>query len=286
MMLTKLCEQVSIFKVMPISKIVGLTCGGDEMVFNNIVLEKKDGIAKLTINRPPVNVVNYEAIAEINAALEELKKDKATKVLLMRGAGNKAFCAGVEVKDHIGDAMPMMMREFGKIFILLKNLGKPSIAVVNGVALGGGCELVAGCDMAIASEKAKFGQPEIILGGLAPAAAALLPRMIGEKKAFEIVLLGESINAQEAERIGLINKVVPEEELDKVAEELARKFLDKSGLSVKIVRDIFYQCATIADSEKAMETAIELGIQSWETEDGQEGLKAFLEKRKPVWKNK
>ena len=256
------------------------------MVFKNIILEKKDGIAKLTINRPPVNVVNYEAISEINAALEELRNEESIKVLLLRGAGNKAFCAGVEVKDHIGDAMPLMMREFGKIFILLKNLGKPSIAVVNGVALGGGCELVAGCDMAIASEKAKFGQPEIVLGGLAPAAAALLPRMIGEKKAFELVLLGESINAQEAERIGLINKVVPEEELDKVAEELARKFLEKSSLSIKLVRDIFYQCANTAESERALERATELGIQTWETEDGQEGLKAFLEKRKPVWKNK
>ena len=102
------------------------------MVYKNIILEKKDGIARLTINRPPVNVVNYEAISEINDALEELKKDDASKVLLFRGAGNKAFCAGVEVKDHIGDAMPLMMREFGRIFILLKNLGKPSIAVVNG----------------------------------------------------------------------------------------------------------------------------------------------------------
>jgi cyclohexa-1,5-dienecarbonyl-CoA hydratase len=256
------------------------------MVYKNIILEKKDGIAKLTINRPPVNVVNYEAISEINAALEELKKDEATKVLLIRGAGNKAFCAGVEVKDHVGDAMSLMMREFGKIFILLKNLGKPSIAVVNGVALGGGCELVAGCDMAIASEKAKFGQPEIVLGGLAPAAAALLPRIMGEKKAFEIVLLGESINAQEAERIGLINKVVPEEELDKVSEELARKFLEKSGLSVKLCREAFYQCADKAEFETALQKATELGIKTWETGDGQEGLKAFLEKRKPIWKNK
>jgi cyclohexa-1,5-dienecarbonyl-CoA hydratase len=256
------------------------------MVYKNIILEKKDGIAKLTINRPPVNVVNYEAISEINAALEELKKDEATKVLLIRGAGNKAFCAGVEVKDHVGDAMSLMMREFGKIFILLKNLGKPSIAVVNGVALGGGCELVAGCDMAIASEKAKFGQPEIVLGGLAPAAAALLPRIMGEKKAFEIVLLGESINAQEAERIGLINKVVSEEELDKVAEELARKFLEKSGLSVKLCREAFYQCADKAEFETALQKATELGIKTWETGDGQEGIKAFLEKRKPIWKNK
>jgi len=256
------------------------------MEFKNIILKKKEGITVLTLNRPPVNVVNYEAIMEINFALRELKNDEATGVLLLRGAGNKAFCAGVEIKDHIGDKMPMMMREFGQIFSLLKNLGKPSIAVVNGAALGGGCELVAGCDMAIASEKAKFGQPEIVLGGLAPAAAALFPGMIGEKKAFEMILLGESMSAVEAERIGLINKVVPEAELDKAAEELARKFLDKSGLSVKLVREIFYQCADIATFENAIHQATELGIQTWETADGQEGLKAFLEKRKPVWKNK
>ena len=256
------------------------------MEYKNIVLEKKDGITILSLNRPPVNVINYEAILEIVNALEELKTDEATKILLIRGAGNKAFCAGVEVKDHIGDKMPLMMREFGSIFTLLKDLGKPVIAVVNGVALGGGCEIVAGCDMAIASEKAKFGQPEIVLGGLAPAAAALFPRMMGEKKAFEMILLGESITAQEAYRIGLINKVVPEEELDKAAEELARKFLDKSGLSVKLVREIFYQCADISHFDSAMQRATELGILSWKTEDGQEGLKAFLEKRKPVWKNR
>jgi enoyl-CoA hydratase/carnithine racemase len=256
------------------------------MEYKNIVLEKKEGITTLTLNRPPVNVINYEAILEIVNALEEMKTDEATKVLLIRGAGNKAFCAGVEVKDHIGDKMPLMMREFGSIFTLLKDLGKPVIAVVNGVALGGGCEIVAGCDMAIASEKAKFGQPEIVLGGLAPAAAALFSRMMGEKKAFEMILLGESIGALEAERIGLINKVVPEAELDKAAEEIARKFLDKSSLSIRLVRDIFYQCADIDEFDGALQRATDLGIQTWETGDGQEGLKAFLEKRKPEWKNK
>ncbi len=256
------------------------------MEFKNIILEKKDGIAKLMINRPPVNVVNSEAIMEINAALEALKTDETIKVVLVRGAGNKAFCAGVEVKDHIGDNLLKMMTEFGKIFISLKGLGKPTIAVVNGVALGGGCEIVIGCDMAIASEKAKFGQPEIVLGGLAPAAAVILPRTISEKKAFELLLLGENISAQEAERIGLINKVVPDEELDKAAEEIARKFLEKSSLSVELVRDIFYQCADISNFNNAIQRATELGILSWKTEDGQEGLKAFVEKRKPVWKNK
>jgi enoyl-CoA hydratase/carnithine racemase len=256
------------------------------MEFQNITLEKKEGIAKLTINRPPVNVLNHDTLVEINTALEELAKDEETKVLLIRGSGNRAFCAGVEVKDHLGETMPRMMREFGRIFTLLRSLGKPSIAVVNGAALGGGCELVAGCDMAVASEKASFGQPEISLGGLAPAAAPLFVRIMGEKKAFELLLMGENVSAQEAERIGLVNKVVPEEELDKTAEEIARKFLGKSGLSVKLVRDAFYQCADAAEFDAAMQKAVELGIKTWQTEDGQEGLKSFLEKRSPVWKNK
>ena len=256
------------------------------MEFQNITLEKKRGVAKLTINRPPVNVMNYETLVEISTALAELAKDEETKVLLIRGSGNKAFCAGVEVKDHIGERMPKTIREFGRVFLLLRSLGKPSIAVVNGVALGGGCELVAGCDMAIASEKAQFGQPEIKLGGLAPVAAALFPRIMGEKKAFELILLGENISAKEAERIGLINRVVTEEELDRVAEELAGKFLEKTSLGVKMCREAFYQCADTAELEEAMRKGVELGIKTWETEDSQEGLKSFLEKKAPVWKNK
>ncbi|MFC1943630.1 enoyl-CoA hydratase/isomerase family protein [Chloroflexota bacterium] len=254
------------------------------MEFQNIILEKKEGITKLTINRPPVNVINHDTLVEINTALEELAKDEETKVLLIRGSGDRAFCAGVEIKDHIGEMMPKMIREFCRAFTLLRGLGKPSIAVVNGMALGGGCELVAGCDMAVAAEKAEFGQPEIKLGGLAPIAALLFPRIMGEKKAYELILLGENISAKEAERIGLVNKVVPEEELDKTAEEFARKFLGKSSLSIRLVRDAFYQCADTAEFGAAMQKGIEHGIKSWETEDSQEGLKSFLEilgKKKP-----
>ena len=256
------------------------------MKFQSITLEKNQGITKLTINRPPVNVMNYETLVEINTALEELGKDEETKVLLIRGGGNRAFCAGVEVKDHLGEMMPKMMKEFERMFRLLRSLGKPSIAVVNGVALGGGCELVAGCDMAIACEKAELGQPEIRLGGLAPAAAPLFPRIMGEKRAFELILLGDNVNAKEAERFGLVNRVVPEADLDKVAEEIANKFLSKSGLSVRLVRQALYRCADLSEYNAALQKATELGIKSWATEDGQEGLKSFLEKRAPTWKNK
>ncbi|MBI2287577.1 MAG: enoyl-CoA hydratase/isomerase family protein, partial [Chloroflexi bacterium] len=122
------------------------------MEFQNIIIEKKEGIAKLFINRPPVNVIDYQTLLEINAALEALGKDDEVKVLLIRGSGNRAFCAGVEVKDHLGEKMLRMMKEFDKMFRLLRSLGKPTLAVVNGIALGGGCELAVGCDMAIASE--------------------------------------------------------------------------------------------------------------------------------------
>lgn len=256
------------------------------MEYKNIILEKRAGISRLTINRPPVNVMDFQTINEISSALGEVQKDTESRVLLIRGAGSRAFCAGVEVKDHIGDMVPKMMTGFERMIKLLRNLSKPSIAVVNGVALGGGCEVVAACDMAIASEKAQLAQPEIKLGGLAPAAAALFPRIMPEKKAFELILLGDNISAHEAEKIGLVNSVVPDAELDAAAEKLASRFLEKTPLGLKLVKEAFYQAANTADFNTAIRAATELGIKSWQTEDAQEGLKAFLEKRPPVWKNK
>ncbi len=257
------------------------------MSYQNITLDKQAGIGHLTINRPAAaNVMNYETLVEMNAALDDLAGDDSVRVVLVRGSGNRAFSAGVEVKDHLGERMPLTIREFGKVFTGLRNLGKPSIAVVNGVALGGGCELVAGCDMAISSDLAKFGQPEIKLGGLAPVAAALFPRIMGERKAFELVMLGDNITAADAERCGLVNKVVPDAELDKAAAGLAGKFLEKSGIGVKLCREALYQAADSPRWEHAMQKAVDLGIKTWETEDAAEGLTSFLQKRTPVWKNK
>ncbi len=256
------------------------------MEYKNITLEKKAGTTRLVVNRPPVNVINMETLREINNAIAELAKDEETKVLIIRGAGEKAFCAGIEVKDHVGDMLPQMMMEFGKLFKLLRALDKPSIALVNGIALGGGCEIIAGCDLAIAAEGVKMGQPEIQLGGLAPAAAALFPRIMGQKKAFELILIGNSITAEQAEKIGLVNKVVPLAELDKAGEDMAKTFLGKSALSIKLVREAFYECVGSPDLTTALDKATVMGIDNWLTEDGQEGLKSYLEKRPPVWKNK
>jgi len=255
------------------------------MGFQNIILNKDEGMARLVLNRPPLNIIDFETLMEINTALEELKADEATRVLVITGSGSKAFSAGVEVRDHLGEMMPRMMAEFGRLFRLLREVGKPSIAAVNGVALGGGCELVAGCDIVIASEKAQFGQPEIKLGVYPPAAPTLFSKIVGEKKAFELILLGENIDATEAARIGLVNKVVPQEELEKTTLEFAHRFLEKSGLILMMARDAFYS-TTNAEFERSLASGTELGCEILAKEDAIEGLTAYLEKRKPIWRNK
>lgn len=255
------------------------------MEFKNILLEKKNGVGKITINRPPLNYISIETLKEMVAALNDFRKDNEIKVVVLTGAGNRAFAAGVEVADHLGDRLPIMLEEFDNLFKALLNVDKPTIAIVNGFALGGGCEVVAGCDMAIASDKAVFGQPEIKLGVCAVVAGVFLSRLMGKNKTFELLLTGDSIDAQEAYRLGLVNKVVPAEELEKASQEFINRFLDKSGIALRLGRRALYRIADL-ELRKALDIAGDLGLQLMKTEDGVEGLTAFLEKRKPVWKNR
>jgi len=252
------------------------------MNFKNILLEKKDGVAKLIINRPPLNILDIDTLEEMNQALTELRTDDEVKVVVITGAGNKAFSAGVAVGDHLGEKLPKMVEVFHKLFILLVEVDKPTIAVVNGLALGGGCEIVAGCDMAIASEKAQLGQPEIKLGVYPPPASVLFPRLVGRRKAFELILSGDSINAREAERIGLINKAVPEEEFDKATEEFIKRFTANSGLTLTQARRAVYRNFDLEFHEAMEVTGVDATL-VMSGENSVEGLKAFLEKRKPVW---
>jgi cyclohexa-1,5-dienecarbonyl-CoA hydratase len=253
------------------------------MKFENILLEKKEGAGKIIINRPPLNILNIETMEEMNRALAELRDDDAIRVVVVTAAGNKAFSAGVEVADHLGGKLPRMVEVFDGLFISLVEVDKPTIAVVNGVALGGGCEVVLGCDMAIASEKAILGQPEIKLGVYPPPASVLLPRLIGWRKAFEIILSGDSIDAREAERIGVINKVVPDEELEKAADEFIKRFTSNSGLALTQARRALYRNFDL-EFRKAMEVTGTDATLVMGGENSVEGLTAFLEKRKPVWK--
>ncbi|NIS78898.1 MAG: enoyl-CoA hydratase, partial [Anaerolineales bacterium] len=184
------------------------------MEFQHINFKKQDGVATITLNKPPLNVLNIAMMREINDVIEGLDSEPSIKVLVFEaGEGSKAFSAGVDVSEHTADKVDEMIEVFHRIFRLLNRLEIPTVAVVDGAALGGGCELALFCDMIIASEKASFGQPEIQVGVLPPIAVVALPEIIGPKKAMEMVLTGERIKADEAERLGLVNKVVPPEEL-------------------------------------------------------------------------
>ena len=252
------------------------------MKFENILLEKREGVAKIIINRPPLNILNIDTLVEMNEALAEIRTDDEVKVVVITGAGDRAFSAGVDVGDHLGEKLPKMVEVFNKLFISLIEVDKPTIAVVNGVALGGGCEIVAGCDMAIASEKAQLGQPEVKLGVYPPPASVLFPRLMGRRKAFELILSGDSIDAKEAERIGLVNKAVPEEEFEKATDGFIKRFTANSGLILTQARRALYRNFDL-EFHQAMEVT---GIDSTLVMSGEnsvEGLTAFMEKRKPVW---
>jgi len=254
------------------------------MAFKHIQTEFKDGVATLTLNRTPLNVLNIEMMEEINTFFEGLMKEKPLKLLVIQAMG-KAFSAGVDVGEHLGDLVYKMIDVFHKMFRLMDALKVPSIAVVNGSALGGGCELALYCDMVIATERAKFGQPEIQVGVFPPIAALVFPRMIGRKKAMELILSGETISAQEALNLGLVNKIVPEASLAQEVNSFIEKFKKLSGIVLKLAKE-----ATLAglndDMDKGLKVIEKIYLDRlMKTHDALEGLKAFLDKRKPTWRD-
>lgn len=254
------------------------------MAFKHIQSEFNDGVATLTLNRAPLNVLNIEMMEEINTFLETLMKEKSLKLLVVQALG-KAFSAGVDVGEHLGDLVFKMIEVFHKMFRLMDALKVPSIAVVNGSALGGGCELALYCDMVIATERSKFGQPEIQVGVLPPIAALVFPRTIGRKKALELILSGDIISAQEALSLGLINKIVPESSLAEEVKGFIEKFKKLSGIVLKLTKE-----AALAglndDMDKGLKAIEKIYLDRlMKTHDAIEGLKAFLDKRKPTWKD-
>jgi cyclohexa-1,5-dienecarbonyl-CoA hydratase len=257
------------------------------MSFEHIRFDVSDGVAKLTLNKPPLNVLDIAMMREINAALEEVGDDPSVKVLVFEAAeGSKAFSAGVDVSEHTADKVEEMIEVFHCIFRLLDKLEVPTVAVVGGAALGGGCELVLFCDMVIASEKASFGQPEIQVGVLPPIAVVALPAIIGPKKALEMVLIGDRIRAPEALQLGLVNKVVPPEELRAAADEFVSKLTRLSGAVLRLTKRAVRlgSVGSFADGLAAVEELYLGPLMS--TEDANEGLAAFMEKRAPVWKDR
>ena len=244
-----------------------------------------DGVARLVLNRPPANVLSVEVLAEINHALESLEYQREVKILVLSAAG-KYFSAGFELHDHLGDRAYLMMEEFRKVFEQLGRFDKPTLAVVAGPALGAGSILAAGCDIVLAGASARFGHPEIKGGVFNPVAAALLPRLVGRKKAFEMILGGGLLTAAEAERIGLVSRVLPDEKLEAEAAALVQRFQEGSAPILQMTRRAIAGGLDLLLPD-ALGHAQDVYLnQLMATEDAEEGLKAVMAKRKPAWKDK
>ena len=247
----------------------------------------EDRVARITLARPPLNVLDIAMMLEIGAALGEcINKRELVAIVFDAASDTRAFSAGVAVEEHAAETIYQMLESFHAIFRTLEQLAKPVIAIVDGSALGGGCELVAGCDIVIASERARFGQPEIKLGAFPPVACVLLPGIIGDKRARELILTGELISAGQAARLGLVNHVVPSEQLQQKADELLGKLRELSGAALEAARRAIDLGrgrtidATLAEVENLYLHEL------MKTEDANEGVRAFMEKRKPIWRNR
>jgi enoyl-CoA hydratase len=259
------------------------------MVYKNIVVKKKDGIATIKINRPKVlNALNQETIIEITQAFIDLEKDNKIKVAILTGEG-KAFIAGADI-SAMSNMTPLEAKEFAELghnmLNTIENSRLPVIAAVNGYALGGGCETLMACDIVIAGKSAKIGQPEINLG-IHPGFGGTqrLPRLVGRMKAKELLLTGRNLDADEALSIGLVNNVVEDNLLMEKAEKIAGKIASKSPIQTDFIKSLVNKGADI-DLNSANSLEISYFSSGFSTHDQKEGMKAFLEKRKPDFKGK
>lgn len=240
-------------------------------------------VYSIELNKPPLNILDIPMMEEIQAALEEADTDSGLRALVFRGAGEKAFSAGVSIEDHTPDRIEQMIRQFHGIFRRLSKTEKVTVAIVQGHCLGGGFELAAMCDLVIAAEDAQFGQPEIKLGQFPPVGVVLLPYLIGYRKAAELVLTGMNLTAQQAQALGLVNRVVPLKELKECSDELLRELLEQSGAALRLTKTILRRVSGL-DFEKALSESEQFFLKTLaKTADAKEGVFAFLEKREPKW---
>jgi len=261
------------------------------MAFQNIIFEKDKGIARIIINRPEKrNALNRETRKEMGEALEQIRKDESIRVLIFRGTGEQSFIAGADVND-LKTFSPLGMFQYmntlgQKLYNDIENFPIPTIALINGFCFGGGVELALSCDMRIASENAKFGQTEILLGFIPGGGATQkLPRLIGAGLAKELMFTGKVIDAREAERIGLVNRAVPLKDLDGEGLAIAEKICSLSPIAIRLCKEaINHSAQTALNPGLAYEIMAE--TLCFSTEDHAEGLQAFIEKRKPEFKGK
>lgn len=257
--------------------------------YETLLLEKRDRVAVITINRPDkLNALNIKTREEGAALLDELRNDESVGVVVITGAGEKAFVAGADIGEFAGRTSitqrdVMMGRS---LFTAIDTFPKPVIAMINGFCLGGGCELALACDIRIASENATFGQPEIKLG-IIPGGGGTqrLTRLVGEGKAMELILTGDFINAQAALSLGLVNHVVPLDQLQTKTMEIANRMADKSPIALQLAKEAV-KLASRSNLDEGLRREVDLFALCFSTEDKDEGVAAFLEKRKPAFKGK
>jgi cyclohexa-1,5-dienecarbonyl-CoA hydratase len=238
---------------------------------------------RITLADPPLHILDIEMLEELRDALANVKPDRHT--LIIDASGDKAFSAGASVQDHVGDRVKTMLSYFHDCFRILARLDVVTIALVRGAALGGGCELALACDFILASDRARFGQPEINLGVFPPVAAWQLSRQLTPRKGLELLLTGDPIDAATAERLGLVNAVFPLAEFDARAAEWMERLFRQSGSSIRFAKKAF-RMAQATDFEQRLAEVEKFYLNElMQSADASEGLAAFIEKRKPVWKS-
>jgi len=260
------------------------------MAFENVKTEVRDGILFLTIDRPKVlNALNLATVEEIYKVFADARDDNNVKAIIVTGGGEKAFVAGADINE-LAQKTPMTGKETSErgqfIFSFIERFPKPVIAAINGFALGGGCELALACHIRIASEKAQIGLPEVTLG-IIPGYGGTqrMARLLGKAKALELICTGDRVGAAEAERIGLVNKVVPADQLMSAAEEMARKIMSRGPLAIRAAIEAVMSGSEMPMQEGQFLEATLFGLLC-ASEDTKEGMNAFLEKRPPQFKGK
>lgn len=259
------------------------------MAYEVLQLNKENGVAIITLNRPPMNPLNGQVFRELDQAADELQADDTIKAVIITGAGDRAFAAGADITEMV-KLTPVEAYNFSQVSRValekIESLKKPVIAAINGLALGGGCELSLACDFRLASDNAKFGQPEINLG-IIPGAGGTqrLSRLVGAAKAKELIFLGDIFDAATAEKLGLVNKVVPADMLMEEAKKLARKLASKPAVAMQMAKEAINTGVNI-DLKSALILEIQNVATAFASADSKEGMGAFMEKRKPNFTDK